>query len=205
MSKLRRGRNYIRVILTELNRHGQPHAVAGNPRSGYRRDHAALLYLPRPGRNSQDFRKVLRRAADHARLPHRRLQYETYDGFEQEVKKFLKFVTPKIDEYEELLTTNRIWVERTKDVGMISAKDCIALGVTGPVLRASGVKWDLRKAQPYAAYDEFRFRYSYRRERRHLRPVYGAHAGDAPIAAHHRAGDRKDSRRARSWPRSPKL
>ncbi len=67
------------------------------------------------------------------------------------------FVAPKIDEYEELLTTNRIWVERTKKVGTISAKDCIALGVTGPVLRASGVKWDLRKAQPYAAYKEFDF------------------------------------------------
>ena len=83
--------------------------------------------------------------------------YETYDGFESDVTKFLKFVAPKIDEYEELLTTNRIWVERTKGVGFISAKDCIALGVTGPVLRASGVKWDLRKAQPYASYSDFDF------------------------------------------------
>jgi len=83
--------------------------------------------------------------------------YETYEGFEDDVKKFLTFVAPKIDEYEELLTTNRIWVERTKGVGTISAKDCIALGVTGPVLRASGVKWDLRKAQPYANYSEFDF------------------------------------------------
>ena len=83
--------------------------------------------------------------------------YETYDGFERDVKKFIDFAPPKIDEYEELLTTNRIWVERTKGVGTISAKDCIALGVTGPVLRASGVKWDLRKAQPYAAYRDFDF------------------------------------------------
>ena len=84
-------------------------------------------------------------------------QYETYEGFEKDVKKFLTFVAPKIEEYEELLTTNRIWVERTKNVGTISAKDCIALGVTGPVLRASGVKWDLRKAQPYAVYKQFDF------------------------------------------------
>jgi NADH-quinone oxidoreductase subunit D len=48
-------------------------------------------------------------------------------------------------------------MERTKNVGFISAADCVALGVTGPVLRASGVKWDLRKAQPYAAYSEFDF------------------------------------------------
>src|SRR5437016_538398 len=85
------------------------------------------------------------------------LQYETYDGFEQDVKNFVSFVTPKIDEYEELLTTNRIWLERTKGVGVISGPDCIALGVTGPVLRASGVKWDLRKAQPYANYKNFDF------------------------------------------------
>src|SRR5437763_4434263 len=84
-------------------------------------------------------------------------QYETYEGFEREVKKFCAFVTPKIDEYEELLTTNRIWVERTKGVGVLSGPDCIDLGVTGPVLRASGVKWDIRKATPYAAYDQYKF------------------------------------------------
>src|SRR5467141_3766817 len=85
------------------------------------------------------------------------LQYEAYDELEKDVRKFLKFVAPKLGEYEELLTTNRIWVERTKDVGKISARECIALGVTGPVLRASGVKWDLRKTQPYAAYADFDF------------------------------------------------
>src|SRR5439155_1220 len=58
---------------------------------------------------------------------------------------------------EKLLNTNRIWVERTRGVPFLSAADCRALGVTGPVLRASGVKWDLRKAQPYAAYSDFDF------------------------------------------------
>lgn len=83
--------------------------------------------------------------------------YETYDGFEQEVKNFLTFFAPKIAEYEQLLTTNRIWVRRTRGVGVISGKDAIALGVTGPVLRASGVKWDIRKAQPYSMYEKFDF------------------------------------------------
>jgi NADH-quinone oxidoreductase subunit D len=76
-------------------------------------------------------------------------QYETYAGFENDVKKFLTFFAPKIGEYETLLTSNRI--------GVISAADAVALGVTGPVLRASGVKWDLRKAQPYANYSKFDF------------------------------------------------
>src|ERR1700751_5112376 len=85
------------------------------------------------------------------------LQYEAYEGFEKDVRNFVSFVKPKIDEYEELLTTNRIWLERTKGVGVISGKDCIALGVTGPVVRARGVKWDIRKAQPYANYKNFDF------------------------------------------------
>jgi NADH-quinone oxidoreductase subunit D len=85
------------------------------------------------------------------------LQYETYDGFEEDVKRFCNDFAVKIEEYERLLTENRIWVERTKGVGLLSAEDAIALSVTGPVLRASGVKWDIRKAMPYAAYDQYEF------------------------------------------------
>jgi NADH-quinone oxidoreductase subunit D len=85
------------------------------------------------------------------------LQYETYDGFEEEVKRFCVDFEHKIDEYSTLLTENRIWVGRTKGVGILSAEDAIALGVSGPVLRASGVNWDIRKAMPYAAYDRYQF------------------------------------------------
>jgi len=85
------------------------------------------------------------------------LQYETYDGFEEEVKRFCDDFAAKVDEYETLLTENRIWVGRTKGVGILNTEDAIALGVTGPVLRASGMKWDLRKATPYAAYDQYDF------------------------------------------------
>jgi NADH-quinone oxidoreductase subunit D len=85
------------------------------------------------------------------------LQYDLYDGFEKETLKFCDSFGSRVDEYEELLTHNRIWVNRTKNVGVLSAKDAVALGVTGPVLRGSGVKWDLRKAQPYEAYDKVEF------------------------------------------------
>jgi NADH-quinone oxidoreductase subunit D len=85
------------------------------------------------------------------------LQYDLYDGFEKDVAKFCDYFLPKIDEYEELLTTNRIWMNRTRNVGVLSGADAIALGVTGPVLRGSGVKWDVRKAQPYEAYDKVEF------------------------------------------------
>jgi NADH-quinone oxidoreductase subunit D len=85
------------------------------------------------------------------------LQYDLYDGFEKDVMKFCDYFLPKVAEYETLLTTNRIWLNRTVNVGVISAADAIAMGVTGPVLRGSGVKWDIRKAQPYEAYDKVEF------------------------------------------------
>src|SRR6266436_1601370 len=77
------------------------------------------------------------------------LQYETYDGFEQDIRDFCDMFLPKVDEYEELLTNNRIWVGRLKNVGILTAEECKEYGVTGPVLRAAGVKCDLRKAQAY--------------------------------------------------------
>jgi NADH-quinone oxidoreductase subunit D len=85
------------------------------------------------------------------------LQYDLYDGFEQDCLKFVDYLPPKIDEYEQLLTKNRIWMDRTKGVGVLSAEDAVAYGVTGPVLRGSGVKWDIRKVQPYEAYDKVEF------------------------------------------------
>ena len=85
------------------------------------------------------------------------LQYDLYDGFEREVRAFCDYVPPKIDEYERLLSKNRIWIHRTRNVGILKPEDAIALGVTGPVLRGSGVKWDIRKVQPYEAYDQVEF------------------------------------------------
>lgn len=62
-----------------------------------------------------------------------------------------------VDEYETLLTDNRIWKQRTVDIGVVSPEEALQWGFTGPMLRASGVAWDLRKKQPYAAYDKLDF------------------------------------------------
>jgi len=85
------------------------------------------------------------------------LQYEAYDTLEKDVERFCKNFEGRIQEYSDLLTGNSIWIGRTRNVGLLNSADCIALGVSGPVLRASGVKWDLRKAMPYAAYDQYKF------------------------------------------------
>jgi NADH-quinone oxidoreductase subunit D len=74
------------------------------------------------------------------------------------VRRVMDALPAHIDEYEDLLTGNRIWMARTKGVGMLSAKDAIALGASGPLLRASGVAYDVRKTFPYSSYDEFDFK-----------------------------------------------
>jgi NADH-quinone oxidoreductase subunit D len=78
-------------------------------------------------------------------------------GFFAECRRFCDEMREAIDKYETILTNQKIWLERTVGVGLLSADDAIALGQSGPVLRASGVDWDLRKAQPYLAYGEVDF------------------------------------------------
>jgi len=79
------------------------------------------------------------------------------DGFLPRVSEFIKDLPSRIDDYETLLTKNPIWKRRTQNVAAMSAKDCINYGVTGPVLRASGVNYDVRKAYPYSSYQDFDF------------------------------------------------
>jgi len=85
------------------------------------------------------------------------LQYETYEGFEQDCIDFCNWFESKIADYDKLLTGNRILIGRMRDVGILTADECKAYGVTGPLLRAAGVKWDLRKAQPYSGYEQYDF------------------------------------------------
>src|SRR5213083_2216277 len=75
------------------------------------------------------------------------------DFLEDFTERFPKYV----DDYETLLTENRIWKQRTVGIGVVSAERALALGFTGPMLRGSGVEWDLRKKQPYAVYDQMEF------------------------------------------------
>ena len=83
------------------------------------------------------------------------LALEPPRGWQQRVRTFIDAFPSKVDEYEELLTNNRIWIGRTRGVGCMSLEDMLDLGVTGPMLRAAGLKCDLRKDQPYSSYDKF--------------------------------------------------
>jgi NADH-quinone oxidoreductase subunit D len=85
------------------------------------------------------------------------LQEDVPEGFEKMVRDAFESVRIGIQEYETLLSENRIWLKRTVGIAKLSADDCLAYGVTGPILRAAGVAYDIRKAHPYAAYDEMKF------------------------------------------------
>jgi NADH-quinone oxidoreductase subunit D len=78
-------------------------------------------------------------------------------GFYGECRKFVDWMPKAVNDYEALLTRNEIWLERTVGLGLLSPDDAIALGQSGPVLRGSGVDWDLRRDQPYLAYDQVDF------------------------------------------------
>jgi NADH-quinone oxidoreductase subunit D len=79
-------------------------------------------------------------------------------GFEAKVRKFLKDMPNRADQYADLLEKNQIVVERLRGTGIVDRETMIKLGVTGPLLRATGEPWDLRKAHPYSSYDHFNFK-----------------------------------------------
>jgi NADH-quinone oxidoreductase subunit D len=78
-------------------------------------------------------------------------------GWRDEVLRLLELIEPRLDEYDTLMTGQPIWRDRLQGVGVITAQEAIALGATGPILRGTGVAWDLRRDQPYLHYDEIEF------------------------------------------------
>ena len=79
-------------------------------------------------------------------------------GWQHVVKKFVDMFPSKIDEYENLLTNNPIWTRRTKNVGHLPIEEMLDLGITGPMIRAAGLQWDIRKDKPYSSYEKFDFK-----------------------------------------------
>jgi NADH-quinone oxidoreductase subunit D len=147
----------VRVILTELNRIASHLLWLGT----HALDIGAITPVFYCLREREEALKIFEKYCGARLTTHAfrigGLLYETYDGFEQDIYKFCDWFLPKVDEYEELLTNNRIWVGRLKNVGILTADECKEYGVTGPVLRAAGVKWDLRKAMPYSGYEKYDF------------------------------------------------
>ena len=94
---------------------------------------------------------------NHAYMRPGGLAQDLPDEAVTKIREFLSWMPARIDSYEDLLSGSPIWQERTKGVAVLDVQGCLALGVTGPVLRAAGLPWDLRRTMPYAGYDTYDF------------------------------------------------
>ena len=116
------------------------------------------------------------------------------EGWLKEVRAFCDGFHEKVDLWEKLLTRNRIWRIRNEGVGVIPREMAISYGLTGPCLRGSGVDYDVRKDHPYFGYEQYDFDVPVGQRGDCLRPLPGAHRGDAPVGAHRGAGHRPPAR-----------
>jgi len=148
---------YIRVILTELCRIASHQVWLGT----HALDIGAMSVFFYCFREREDILRIFemfsgqRMMTSYIRIGG--LALEPPRGWQQVVGKFINAFPSKVDEYEELLDSNPIWMRRTQGVGITPLEDLLDLGVTGPMIRAAGVKWDIRKDEPYSSYDQFDF------------------------------------------------
>jgi NADH-quinone oxidoreductase subunit D len=147
----------VRVVLTELNRIASHLLWLGT----HALDIGAISPMFYTFREREEVLKIFENYCGARLTTHAfrigGLQYELYSGFEEQVRKFCDEFRFRLKEYDELLTGNPIWTSRLRDVGILNIEDCKAYSVTGPLIRAAGLAWDLRKAQPYSGYDQYDF------------------------------------------------
>jgi len=148
---------WIRMLMCELNRmashlmfqatNGMDLGAVSMMIYGWREREAVLAF----------FEKVTGLRMNHNYIRPGGVAADLPAGWRDDVVALCDEIEPRIDEYDDLLTGQPIFRERTEQVGVITAEQAIALGATGPILRSTGVEWDLRRAMPYLAYDDVDF------------------------------------------------
>jgi len=149
--------NAIRVLMTELNRvsshllwvatQGMDIGALSMMLYGWRERERCLEF----------FEKVTGLRMNHNYIRPGGVAADLPDGWEDDLEALLEALPSAIDEYEELLNENPIFLDRTIGVGVITPEECNAYGITGPIARASGIDWDLRKVFPYSGIDQYDF------------------------------------------------
>ena len=180
---------YIRVILCELNRiasHMLFYGVYGLDAGAM----TPILY----GFRERERVQALFEAVTGARMMHNYIRIggvneDLPDDFGQRMATLMDQLERGIEECDELLSQNEMFLARTKGIGAISAEEAIDLGVTGPALRACGVPEDVRVSEPYSIYDRFDFGIPVRHLRRLLGPLLRPYRGDAAVTKHRQTGD----------------
>lgn len=148
---------YIRVLVCELNRIASHLIAIGT----YGIDIGAFTPFLWCFRDREHIMNMLEWASGSRMLYNYiwvgGLFYDLPVGFEERCKDFVKYFKPKLDELDGLLTNNQIFIERTANIGVLPADVAINYGCSGPMLRASGIKWDLRRIDGYSVYPELEF------------------------------------------------
>jgi NADH-quinone oxidoreductase subunit D len=148
---------WIRMLMCELNRmssqvlwlatNGMDLGAVSMMIYGFRERESILAF----------FEKVTGLRMNHNYIRPGGVAADLPGGWRDDVLGILELFPARLDEYDTLLTGQPIWQERTQGVGVITAEECLALGVTGPILRSTGLPWDLRKDMPYQYYDQIDF------------------------------------------------
>ncbi|MDJ0499216.1 MAG: NADH dehydrogenase (quinone) subunit D [Acidimicrobiia bacterium] len=147
----------IRVLLTELNRVSS-HLVWAATQGTDLGAVSMLIYGLRDREYILEFfEKTTGLRMNHNFIRPGGVAADLPDGWEEDVEQIIEKVSQGVSEYEELLNGNPIFQDRTIGVGVITPEECKALGVSGPMARASGIKWDIRKAFPYSGIDKYDF------------------------------------------------
>lgn len=145
---------YIRTLITEFNRLSS-HLVAFGTQGLDMGAMSAMFYGFREREVILDFFEMVTglRMNNQYFLPGGVWQ-DLPDGWEKAARHIVEMIKPRIEEYEELLSENPVFLERTKGIGVITQEEALDLGATGPILRATGFDWDLRRDMPYDAFED---------------------------------------------------
>jgi len=148
---------WIRMLMCELNRmssqflwlatNGMDLGAVSMMIYGFREREMILAF----------FEKVTGLRMNHNYIRPGGVAVDLPEGWRDDVLRILEMVPDRLEEYDKLLTGQPIWQERTQGIGVINAEECLALGVTGPILRSTGLPWDLRRDMPYLYYDQVDF------------------------------------------------
>jgi NADH-quinone oxidoreductase subunit D len=148
---------YIRVIMAELNRIASHLIAVGT----FGMDMGAVTPFLHALRERERINDLFEMVCG-ARLTYNYIRIggvskDLPDGFIEKTREFLDYFEPKIDQYNRLLSYNKIFVKRLANIAVITKEDAIQYGIVGPNLRGSGIKWDLRKDEPYSLYPKLEF------------------------------------------------
>ncbi len=147
----------IRVLMTELNRisshlvatatNGMDIGALSMMMYGFRERELLLAF----------FEKTTGLRMNHNYIRPGGVAVDLPDGWEEDIEEILERIPAAMRDYEDLLKENSIWKGRTQGIGIITPEECLAYGITGPILRATGVEWDLRRSQPYSGIEQYDF------------------------------------------------